>query len=88
MTRILSPLAITAVASIGLVEGFASPQIEVAVRQRSTELYFGIPTFGKKDEDEEQENPKLEKKKIGLEGLFQLITAGAGAPFLGDFQVR
>ena len=54
----------------------------------TTELYFGIPTLGKKDEDEEEEepDPNLEKPKIGLEGLFQLITAGAGAPFLGDYQ--
>merc|ERR1712113_364927 len=53
------------------------------------EICFGIPTFQpKKEENEEGErtDEKLEKKKIGLDGLFQLITAGAGAPFLGDFQ--
>ena len=63
--------------------------IAVAVpRQPATELYFGIPTFGKKDEDQEEEkdDPNLEKPEIGLKGLFQLITAGAGAPFLGDYQ--
>lgn len=27
-----------------------------------------------------------EKKSIGLSGLFQLITAGMGSPFLGDFE--
>lgn len=33
-------------------------------------------------------NSMLEKKNLGLKGLVQLITAGAGAPFLGDFEVR
>jgi hypothetical protein len=27
-----------------------------------------------------------EEKKIGLKGVLQLIAAGAGAPFLGDFE--
>lgn len=31
------------------------------------------------------ENPDPEKK-IGLSGLAQLITAGMGSPFLGDFE--
>jgi hypothetical protein len=68
----------------------------------TTELFFGIPKFlepkNKDDDDDDDENnsnnnnksskdPKLEnEKKIGLGSLFQLITAGAGAPFLGDFQ--
>merc|ERR1711957_866375 len=61
-----------------------------------TELFFGIPTFFQPENDDggddddsnkgKSKDPKLEKKKIGLEGLFQLITAGAGAPFLGDYQ--
>ena len=60
----------------------------------TTELFFGIPKFlePKNDDDDENNNksskdPMLEnEKKIGLGSLFQLITAGAGAPFLGDFQ--
>jgi len=66
----------------------------------TTELFFGIPKFlepKNKDDDDDENNsnnnnksskdPKLEnEKKIGLGSLFQLITAGAGAPFLGDFQ--
>jgi hypothetical protein len=28
----------------------------------------------------------LEKKSVGLQGILQLIAAGAGAPFLGDYQ--
>ncbi|VEU41696.1 unnamed protein product [Pseudo-nitzschia multistriata] len=86
MTRYATPLFIAAFASVAVVEGFTNVNSKIEVRQHTTELYFGIPTFGKKDEEEEPEDPKLEKKKIGMEGLFQLITAGAGAPFLGDFQ--
>ena len=53
-----------------------------------TALNFGIPTFGsnnekKKDEDSKNEE---EEKKIGFSGLMQLITAGMGSPFLGDFE--
>mmetsp|Transcript_10361 Transcript_10361/g.24686 ORF Transcript_10361/g.24686 Transcript_10361/m.24686 type:complete len:146 (+) Transcript_10361:95-532(+) len=87
MTRFLAILATAAAASMDAVEGFAPVKTDVAVRQHMTELYFGIPTFQKKEKDEDEpEDPKLEKKKIGLDGLFQLITAGAGAPFLGEFQ--
>lgn len=93
MTRLLAPVAALAIASMAAVEGFTTPTtistksnaVAEGVRQPSTELYFGIPTFGKKDEDEE-EDPTLEKKSIGLKGLVQLITAGAGSPFLGDYQ--
>jgi hypothetical protein len=59
----------------------------------TTVLSFGLPTFGgdskKKDDgddNKEKKDPKLEKTSIGLKGLVQLITAGAGAPFLGDFE--
>eukprot|EP00565_Helicotheca_tamesis_P009550 CAMPEP_0185726558 /NCGR_PEP_ID=MMETSP1171-20130828/2506_1 /TAXON_ID=374046 /ORGANISM="Helicotheca tamensis, Strain CCMP826" /LENGTH=149 /DNA_ID=CAMNT_0028394941 /DNA_START=44 /DNA_END=493 /DNA_ORIENTATION=- len=53
-----------------------------------TKLSFGIPTFGagKKDDDNDDKQEPLGKKEIGLSGLVQLITAGAGSPFLGDFE--
>jgi len=95
MTRLLAPIIVSAIASIAAVEGFAPSKssnanaaVAEGVRQRSTELYFGIPTFGKKDEKEEEEekDPNLEKPQLGLKGFIQLITAGAGAPFLGDYQ--
>jgi hypothetical protein len=75
------------------VEGFIlhpahhqSPIVPLA--RRSMELSFGLPSFQTKGDkkDDEPEDPKLEKSSIGLKGLVQLITAGAGAPFLGDFQ--
>lgn len=52
----------------------------------STELQFGIPTFQPKKDDDDDSSDKKEEKTVGLKGLAQLITAGMGAPFLGDFQ--
>jgi hypothetical protein len=64
----------------------------------TTRLYFGIPSFltpRNDDDDDDDEaskttkNDGIKNKKnnsIGLSGLVQLITAGAGAPFLGDFE--
>lgn len=78
---------VTAVA--GGAEGFAVPPQPSSTffTRQPTELAFGLPSFQPKTgKDDEPEDPKLEKSKIGLKGLVQLITAGAGAPFLGDFQ--
>lgn len=57
----------------------------------TTELNFGIPSFltpkGDDDESEsESKGAKTEEKKMDMKGLIQLITAGAGAPFLGDYE--
>lgn len=53
----------------------------------ATNVKFGIPTFQpKKDDDNNAKDPNIEEKKIGLGGLVQLVTAGLGAPFLGDYQ--
>lgn len=74
------------------VEGFVLHQPSSSVTNRgtsssTTELAFGLPSFGdNKKKDDEEKDPKLEKTSIGLKGLVQLITAGAGAPFLGDFE--
>merc|ERR1712157_243308 len=58
--------------------------------RKKTQLYFGIPTFGNNNKNEKKEdNAKDEednKNKISASGLFQLITAGMGSPFLGDFE--
>ena len=59
---------------------------------QETRLGFGIPSFGsigpKNDDnkDESAESAKKPEKKITAGGLIQLITAGMGAPFLGDFE--
>ncbi|KAG7354223.1 hypothetical protein IV203_003579 [Nitzschia inconspicua] len=92
MTRLLLIALVytTALMVTTFVEGFiGSSRSSLSMPQTrqvaSTELFFGLPSFGPKD-DEKEEDPSLEKNKIGLAGLVQLITAGAGAPFLGDFQ--
>jgi hypothetical protein len=76
------PLAVALLSVLG-TQAFAPSHPSV---RQSTELQFGIPTFEPKDDDNSKKDPKLEEKKIGLGGLVQLITAGLGAPFLGDFQ--
>eukprot|EP00566_Odontella_aurita_P028919 CAMPEP_0113573360 /NCGR_PEP_ID=MMETSP0015_2-20120614/26576_1 /TAXON_ID=2838 /ORGANISM="Odontella" /LENGTH=147 /DNA_ID=CAMNT_0000476433 /DNA_START=43 /DNA_END=486 /DNA_ORIENTATION=- /assembly_acc=CAM_ASM_000160 len=57
----------------------------IAEPSSSTSLAFGIPTFGgpPKDDESGEEEPE---KKIDAKGLLQLITAGMGSPFLGDFE--
>ena len=53
----------------------------------SSTLHFNIPTFGaNENKDDKPEKPEGEEKKIGLSGLVQLITAGMGSPFLGDYE--
>jgi hypothetical protein len=54
-----------------------------------TRLNFGIPTFQPKNDKNKDDKNKVEplpKKEMSLGALVQLITAGAGAPFLGDFE--
>lgn len=66
----------------------------------NTQLAFGIPSFltpptpndnnnenkKKKSAGVKTESKKEEGKAVGLKGLVQLVMAGAGAPFLGDFE--
>jgi hypothetical protein len=61
---------------------FIAPAARGAV---GTKLCFGFNGLGspKPSGDETEEKPD---KKIGAAGLLQLITAGMGAPFLGDYQ--
>ena len=73
----------------------------VYARSTATQLAFGIPSFltpqaPKDDEDgknkkKNKDGKKIEaktedEKSVGLKGLVQLVMAGAGAPFLGDFE--
>ena len=50
-----------------------------------TKLSFGFNGLGTPKEDTEAGKAE-DEKKISAGGLFQLITAGMGAPFLGDYQ--
>jgi hypothetical protein len=58
--------------------------VPTPTRGATTQLRFGIPTFGAKEED--KNDKKDDDKKISLSGLMQVITAGMGAPFLGDYE--
>lgn len=54
-----------------------------------TKLSFGFPSgFGgsKADDNKADAEENAPEKKISAGGLVQLITAGMGAPFLGDFE--
>ena len=68
---------------------FAPPGVPGVRWGQGTRLDFGFPSgFGggsKSDEPATEETNKPEKK-ISAGGLVQLITAGMGAPFLGDYQ--
>ncbi|KAL3943113.1 MAG: hypothetical protein SGBAC_002804 [Bacillariaceae sp.] len=66
-------------------EAFVPAQNLVSTRVESSALNFGIPTFQPNNKDDGDKKDD-EEETIGLKGLAQLITAGMGAPFLGDFQ--
>ena len=85
MKHILTFLTASVVISSSVA--FAPASLTSSKGSSSSSLYFGIPTFGGGDKnDEEPEIEGLEKKQIGASGFFQLLTAGLGAPFLGDYQ--
>lgn len=77
---------LTLLAGTSSVHAFVPAQTSSVARLDSTELQFGIPTFQPKKDDDEKPQEGLKKEEIGFEGLVQLVTAGLGAPFLGDFQ--
>ena len=72
-----------AASTLGAVVAFAPPA--TTMRQRSpTELQLGTPKFLLPKEGQEEEDSKKtasaagDEKKVGMKGLLQLITAGAG----------
>jgi hypothetical protein len=83
-----------AVASPTILAAFSQSHSRPTARC-TTQLAFGLPGFltPKESSDDKDGSSKdkmkgveKEKGKIGLSGIIQLITAGAGAPFLGEFQ--
>jgi hypothetical protein len=75
-------------ASLGTPSAFAPSQqnVRTVAKPSSTGLNFGIPTFQPKNTDDDKGKGDTEEKKIDMKGLAQLITAGMGSPFLGDFE--
>ena len=81
--------ALVATALVSSSQGFAPVHNKPSSVATSTQLHFGIPSFlqPKKDDDgEKKEFDALPKKDLSLAGIVQPITAGAGAPFLGDYE--
>ena len=78
---------IVSLALLGAANAFAPSPIQ---QRQSTQLKFGIPTFGAGKDKEEKETAASTsnepEKKINFSGLVQLITAGMGSPFLGNFE--
>lgn len=62
---------------------FLAPPGTIA-RGAGTKLNFGFNGLGSPPDDGKPDAEKPEK--ITARGLLQLITAGMGAPFLGDYQ--
>lgn len=56
----------------------------------TTSLYFGLPSWfttpESTDGSSSSSKEEVPEKKIGVAGVLQLITAGMGAPFLGEFE--
>lgn len=75
----ISRLCVTFLFALSGTEAFAPS----ARCKEITALSFGIPSFGTKENKTGGDAPD---EKIGLKGLIQLITAGAGSPFLGDYE--
>eukprot|EP00561_Arcocellulus_cornucervis_P004569 CAMPEP_0185807942 /NCGR_PEP_ID=MMETSP1322-20130828/5314_1 /TAXON_ID=265543 /ORGANISM="Minutocellus polymorphus, Strain RCC2270" /LENGTH=147 /DNA_ID=CAMNT_0028504127 /DNA_START=27 /DNA_END=470 /DNA_ORIENTATION=- len=79
----------TAVAAAACIAGPAAAFAPQVRARSATALQFGIPKWmdptANQPEEGRGENP-VPEKKIGLSGLAQLITAGMGSPFLGDFE--
>lgn len=73
--------------TLALASAGAFTPVAHKLRQESlSKLFFGIPSFSSDKKDEKNEDEKKDDKSIGLKGLAQLITAGMGSPFLGDFE--
>ena len=82
-------VTLATIAFFGNAKAFSPNPIHAS--RSSTQLNFVIPTFGAgKDKEDKPETGKNQEDKpemkIGLSGIMQLITAGVGSPFLGDFE--
>jgi hypothetical protein len=84
--RSLFILTISAL-QITSISAFIHSGLPRVVRGQGSSLSFGLPGgFGGKNNDKAEGQEKKDEKKITAGGLVQLITAGMGAPFLGDFE--
>jgi len=84
MANIILAVAFAIIACSTTEAFLGPPGIPGVAWGAGTKLSFGFNGLGQ-DQDEETKEEETEKK-ISAGGLFQLITAGMGAPFLGDYQ--
>ena len=92
MSRFLFFLALISISSAFTF--ITPPTSSLSSSTTTTSLSFGIPKFldpNSKNDDDDEPAPAstdTEKKKpgINLSGIVQLITSGAGSPFLGDYK--
>jgi len=92
-SSLIRALFLAGVALATCTDAFAPQQKLASTRCTVPALFFGLPSFfTPKSEDDAKASKatkaeaKKSEKKIGLSGVLQLITAGAGAPFLGEFE--
>ena len=81
-------LLMVAVCATGTL-GFAPVTPRQPTTTTTTALQLGIPKFFLPKEESKSEatgEATKDEKKLDMKGLLQLITAGAGAPFLGDYE--
>mmetsp|Transcript_34592 Transcript_34592/g.73693 ORF Transcript_34592/g.73693 Transcript_34592/m.73693 type:complete len:104 (-) Transcript_34592:290-601(-) len=85
MAKYALPAVAVAIAISSAQAAFIGPPgIPGVVWGAGTNLGFGFNGLGSEKADaDSDEKPE---KKISAGGLVQLITAGMGAPFLGDYQ--
>lgn len=87
MMRSLAVFLAAVVGGSAFVSNLPSTLQTTAAKQQSSSLAFGIPTFqpkNDKDGDEQQEGKKT--LTLNKSGFLQLLTAGMGSPFLGDYE--
>jgi hypothetical protein len=80
-----SAILITSALQLTPAASFIPSGLPVAWGQ-GTSLNFGLPSGFGSNKSDDKPDQKKDEKKISAGGLVQLITAGMGAPFLGDFE--
>lgn len=75
-------LAVATSAGAFVSKSPSSTHAAAAAQVSPSALFFGIPTFQPKNDDDNDQ----EEKKINASGFIQLLTAGLGSPFLGEYE--
>ena len=79
---IMMRFSVVLLAVLASTSAFVSKSSMPSARAAQTHLFFGIPTFKPKDDKDDDK----EEKKLTASGFIQLLTAGMGSPFLGEYE--